>query len=365
MRTSARLLLAGAWLLAACGGGETAEPEREAASPLSIGAVEARRESVVEPVFGTGTIAAHKTTEIGPRVDGIIEEIHVRVGDRVEAGDPLFRTREVDYRIRLQEAEYARRLARAEAEKTERDERRIETLHARGVASEERLDEVRTADEMAAARVGAAETALARARQELEDTLVRAPYRGVITRRYVDEGAMMRTMMSSNSPVVQIMKTDVVVAIVQIPEVQLPRVSVGTRARVGVDGTGGVYDGEVAVLNDRVDPVSRAFEVRIPIANPELVIKPGLFCRAEIFPEARDALVLERRAVLGSERDRFVYMAEDGKASRRPIGARELDATRVEVTSGLEPGDLVLAGPNLPRVREGTPVAVEVAHADR
>ena len=350
--------------LAGCGpggGGDAPAPP----PAVRVERVVASRESLVVPVFGTGTLAAVKTSEIGPRVDGIIDAIAAKVGDRVAEGQELFRTRRVEYEIRVREAEHGARLARAEAAKARRDSERARTLNEKGVASSEQLDAARTAREIAEARLGVAETALARARQDLADTVVRAPYAGVITRRYVDEGTMLRTMLSSGSTVVQLMQTDVVVAIVQLPELELPRVRVGTRARVRVDGAGREFDGEVAVLNDRVDPLTRAFEVRIPVENPDLSLKPGLFVRIELLPDPRDATVVERRAVLGSGDERWVMVAEDGRARRREVAVRELDATRFEVVRGLAPGDVVLAGPNLPLVGEGTPVSFEVARVER
>lgn len=348
-----------------CGSTDAETPGESAAKAVRIGSVPVTREELVEPVFGTGTVTAQKTSQIGPRVDGVIEEIHVDVGDRVGQGDPLFRTRQVDYQIRVREAQYALRLARAEDTKAKRDLERIEQLHREGVASDEHLDAVRTAREIAVAKLGAAETALERARQDLHDTLVTAPYAGTITRRYVDEGTMMRTMMSSGSSVVEIMKTDLIVAIVQVPEVHLARVQVGTPARVRIDGMDREYDSAVYVLNDRVDHVSRAFEVRLLIQNADLAIKPGLFVRAELLPEPREALVIDRRAVLGVEGQRYVFVAVDERAVRRPIRTRELDAMRLEILEGLAPGDRALAGPGLSLVTEGTPVNIEVAHVER
>jgi membrane fusion protein (multidrug efflux system) len=335
--------------LAGCGGDDTT-PAAVAASgpaPVPVASVEIIRESIVEPVLGTGTIAAHKTTDVGPRVSGIIDVVHVAVGDRVEEGDPLFRTRPVDYEIRVREAESALRLARANAQKAERDLERIQTLHGQSVASDERLDAVRTANEMAAAQREQAEAALAHARQNLADTTVRAPYRGVITRRFVDEGAMLSTMMTAGNAVVQIMKVDVVAAIVQLPEAHLARVRVGTPGRV------------------RVDPVSRAFEVRLAIENPDYALKPGLFAELELLPEPREATLLDRSALLGGEDATYVFVLADGRAVRRPVRVRELDAARVEVLEGAAAGERVLLGPNLMQLADGTPVTVEVPHADR
>lgn len=353
-------------VIAACGNQSdetTVLREKTAAVPVTVSVV--AKESVVEEILGSGTIAAHKTTNIGPRVSGIIDEILVKVGDRVEAGDVLFHTRDDDYEIHVRQARAQARLARAEVAKKERDLRRIEKLHDQGVASEGRLDEVQTAHEMATAQGESAEAGLAEALQNLADTRVRAPYRGVVTHRYVDEGAMMSTIMSANSQVVQLMKIDIVAAIVQVPEVHLSRIRVGTPARVTVDGVEGGFDSEVYILNDRVDSTSRSVEVRLPIRNSEYELKPGLFVRAELIPERREVVVVSRGSVMGLSGSRYVFIEEAGLARRRDVTVRELDTRRMEVLDGLTPGDGVLGGPNLPRVSDGIAVAIEFARADR
>ncbi len=359
-----KLLALPLMFLLGCGQGETSAAPEIAAPAVDVWAVHVEEETIVEPVIGTGSIAAHKTSNIGPRIDGIIEEIHVRVGDHVDAGSPLFKTRDIDLRIRVDEAKHALRLARAEAEKASRDRKRVETLATEGVASSEQLDSVRTNDEIAAARLGTAQTALASAKQNLSDTLVLAPYPGVVTARLVDEGVMMRTMLSSNSHVVQLMKIDIVAAIVQVPALHLASIKLGTPATLHIDGLPQPYEGEVLILNDRIDLASRAFEVRIPIKNDDLAVKPGLFVRAELRPEARQALVLERRAVLGSNGGRYVFTSENATAAKRPVEVRDLDARRFEVVSGLAAGDQVLTGPSLPRLLEGTPISIRTAYVD-
>ena len=98
--------------LAGCRGSEVPQVAG-AKGAVSVQTSVVQRAEIVEPVLGTGSIAAEKTTEIGPRVDGIIDEIYVKVGDAVEAGQPLFRTRTVDYEIAVRRAEHALALARA------------------------------------------------------------------------------------------------------------------------------------------------------------------------------------------------------------------------------------------------------------
>jgi RND family efflux transporter MFP subunit len=326
---------------------------------ISVTSVEVASEEIVEPVIGTGTIAAHKTTEVGPRVDGIIEEVFVRVGDRVAAGDPLFRTRQVDYQIRVDEAGHALRLARAEAEKARRHLERVEKLHERGVASAEQIEDVRTAETIASARFGSARSALASARQQFDDTIVRAPYDAAVTQRRIDEGVMMRTMLMGGSAVVQLMKLDIVAAIITIPESHLGRVGVGTPARIRIDGIDREYESEVLILNDRVDPSARSIELRIPIANPDLEIKAGLFARAEFLPPSRTAPVLYADAVRGVGEDRYVYVSEDGIARRRAVQVRPLSDGRLEVISGIAVGERVLVATKDAQLAQGVRVAIE------
>jgi RND family efflux transporter MFP subunit len=312
------------------------------APPVAVERLHVRAQSIAEPIQGTGTLEADKQVDIGPRVDGTIEEIFVQVGDRVEAGARLFRTRAAEYQIRVEEAEYALRLARAEATQAERDLARAEELFRSDVVSIEAIEAVRTRADAARARRGQAETALARARQDLADTLVVAPYPGAITQRFVDEGVMLRTMLTSGAAVVQLMKMDVVVAVVRVPEVHLRRIRVGTRARLQVDGLERAFEGQVAIVSDRVDPGSRSIELRVPIANPDLALKPGLFAKVELVPDAQRALVIERRAVLGRPPETYVLVPENGRAARRAVQVRDLDAQRLEVVSGLADGAEVL-----------------------
>jgi len=350
------LALALLLIASACGEDTTSSPDVSARPPLELATTQVLQEPLAEPILGTGTVIADKTTNVGPRVDGIIAEVFVQVGDRVRTGDPLFRTRQVDYRLRLQSATSSLALARAEATQVRRDLDRVRALRRKAVVSVEQLEAAETRRQIAAARVQTSQTALEQAEQNLEDTVVKAPYDGVITKRLIDEGAMMRTMMSSGSCVVQLMKTDVVLAVIHVPEVRLPYIGIGTPARVHVDGVDREFETEVTIVNDLVNPMTHTIELRLPIPNADLEVKPGLFVKAELRPEPRPAMLLDRSAVLGFGEERYVFIEHEGRAARRPVRVRDLDATRVEILTGLEGGERILIGPELTRLTEGTPI---------
>ncbi|MFN4355921.1 efflux RND transporter periplasmic adaptor subunit [Parvibaculum sp.] len=352
-----------ALMLAGCG--EDA-PEQEADAgrdAIPVFAETVTAEELAEPVTGTGTIAAHKTTPLGPRVDGIIEEIFVRVGDRVKEGQPLFRTRDAEWKLKVAELENQVKLAEADVRNAQKTFNRSSELHEKGFVSSGNLDDARRGRDAANARLGMAKAQLASAQQMLDDCVVTAPFDGVITARDVDEGKFMATRMGGmGGPggVLEIMKIDIVAAIVNVPEVYLSKFEVGTKATIYIDSIDRSYESYVAIINDRVDHVTRSVEIRLPIRNEDYEVKPGLFARVEVHPRARHVLTLPRTALLGTEAARYVFTSDAGKAKRVNIAVRQIDATRVEVLDGLKEGDNALTGPNLPLLVEGMPVRIEL-----
>ncbi|MDW3099311.1 MAG: efflux RND transporter periplasmic adaptor subunit [Alphaproteobacteria bacterium] len=366
--TRASLLSAAALAVAlsACGdgGGDAANLETTP-DPVIMASSVVEQISIEQPIVGTGTMAPLQSTDLGPRVDGIIEEIFVRVGQRVSKDDPLFRTRDTELKLKVSELENELKLASATAKQASRDFNRISKLHKRGNASAGALDKSRAAHESAQARFGIAEAKLGQIKQALEDAIVKAPFDGVITARNVHEGTFMATRMGGGgmmgpSGVVQIMEIHIVAAIVDVPEVHLSKFGVGTRAKVIIDGLNDEFESEVHRINDYIDPVKRTIQVRIGIANDDYRIKPGSFARAMIYPPAREVLTLPRGAVLGFEEQRYVFVEENGIAKRRPVRTAQLDAERVVVLEGLSQGTEVLSGPGLRTLVEDDPVTVLV-----
>ncbi len=348
--------------------------------PIELSIVKPATEQIIEPVVGTGSISASQKSNIGPSVSGILEKTFVAVGDRVKQGDPLFEIRKTDYVIRLQEAQFQVKLAEADFTNAKAEYERISELKSSGVVSKGQMDKIQAQYSVSEARLGIARANLAKARQALDDTMVRAPYDGVIVYQYKYDGEYMSVMGGppgmgdgGGAPgggggggrgVFDISKIDVVAAIVEIPETKLRFVRLGTPGIVRIDGMGKEYPSQVHVINDQVDTVSRKVQLRLAILNPDYAIKPGLFARATLTSDPRPAITLDRRAVLGPQDAQYVFVAVDGHAKQTKITSRELDARRVEILEGLTPEDHVLMGPNLTRVRDGDAISVDMAYVD-
>lgn len=368
---SAAASIALAVSLASCGKpAETKDPKNDAsAAAVVVSAVKVTPAEIAAPVVATGSLTPSRQTDIGPSVDGIIEEVMVGVGSRVKKGDPLFRTRDVDIRLQVLELEKQVALARAQLRNAQNELRRQNSLKGGGWVSQSRMDTTRTNSDVAAAQLGVWEARLAQGRQQLKDTLVRAPYDGVISKKDIYEGRFMASrfggggMMGGPSGVVQIMGIDPLAVIVTTSATHFGQLKLGMTGRIFVDGIDKPFEAKVAVINYGVDYKARSVEVRLALPNPDYKVLPGLYARVELIPEARKALVVDRKAILGPDGSRYAFIALNGRAKKIALSTREVDGERVEIVSNVPEGTEFLVGPNLSQLADGVAVKIEGAAA--
>ena len=352
--------------LAGCGKPEAKTPPAAAkAEAIAVSTVKVAKADVAVPIIATGSLTPSRQTDIGPSVDGIIEEVMVGVGSRVKKGDPLFRTRDVDIRLQVQELEKQVALASAQLKNAQNELKRQDALKGGGWVSQSRMDTTRTGADVAAAQLGVWQARLAQGRQQLKDTLVRAPYDGVISKKDVYEGRFMASrfggggMMGGATGVVQIMGIDPLAVIVTAPATHFSQLKLGMTGRIFVDGIDKPFEAKVAVINYGVDYKARSVEVRIALPNPDYKILPGLYARVELLPEARKTLVVDRKAILGPDGSRYAFTAQSGRAKKIALSTREVDGERVEILSNVPEGTELLVGPNLSQLADGVAVKVE------
>ena len=368
MRQLAPILLLVAGLgLAGCGKPAESAKKPDAAPAIAVTIAKVAKVDVAIPIVATGSLTPSRQTDVGPSVDGIIEQVMVGVGSRVKKGDVLFKTRDVDIRLQVQELEKQVALARAQLANAQNELRRQNSLKGGGWVSQSRMDTTKTNADVAAAQLGVWEARLAQGRQQLKDTIVRAPYDGVISKKDVYEGRFMATrfggggMMGGAAGVVQIMGIDPLAAIAVAPATYYSQLKVGMTARIFIDGVKQPVEAKLAVINYGVDYKARSVEVRFSVPNADYKILPGLYCRIEVTPEARPAFVVERRAILGPEGSRYAFISQNGRAKKIALSTRELDGERVEIVSNVPEGTELLSGPHVSQLTDGALVKIEQA----
>lgn len=310
---------------------------------VSVQTIQPELVNVSQPITVSGTIAAKQTSNIGALADGVVERIFVVVGDRVQKGDRLFQTRQVDYRRRVDEAQANLAIATAKSKNSEKLRQRYANLVEKDAVSRVDFEEVETQALVAEAEVTLRQAQLQTAKQMLQDTIVRAPFDGAITARYIDEGVFMANRFSGmgNSSVVQVLECEIAAAILFAPESKIGSLAIGMEGRLYVDGGSEPIPANIMILNDSVDPQTRTVELRMPFVNEGCAVKAGQSVRAEIAVPERPALVLPRQAIHEGSGSAYVYRVQNGRTLRQPVTFRDLDVDRVEVLAGLESADVV------------------------
>ena len=357
LRWAALVLGPAVLLAAAC----SREPAPRAAAPAPLPAEDAatevttalvRRGEIATRVVAPGSLFPKRESRIGTEVTGRIERVLVSVGDRVEAGAPLFQIDRTNYEAALAQAEAGLALARAQRVQQEADAARARTMHEKGVLSPQQRDRITTALAVSRAQEQQAQQAVTVARRNLERTTVRAPYAGSIAERLADEGTTALTQPQTIVLVLQ--ETELLEARVAIPETHLSLVRPGDRAALFVEGVAEPVTTSVFAVSDSIDPATRTYLVRMDVPNGDRRLKAGVFARVEIAPKARSgALVVPIDAVRSEDGETRVYVVQGGLAVAVPVKIGVTGDRTAEVLSGVEEGAEVIVGESARTVAPG------------
>jgi RND family efflux transporter MFP subunit len=117
-----------------------------------------------------------------------------------------------------------------------------------------------------------------------------------------------------------------------------------------------IFEGEVAVVNQTADPLGKKFRVEIWVPNPQFLLKPNTFGQVIIEVNPRpEAVVVPQRAII---EDKYVFVVEDGVAHKREVKLGLQNSAKVEIISGLQPGELVVVEGNS-GLTDGAKVKIE------
>ena len=298
----------------------------------------------VDRVEALGTLRANETVELTATVSEIVTAVHFEDGQRVETGSILVEMTNDEEHALIEEE-------RSTVAEAKRQYDRLQPLVKRGAASISLLDQRRREYETAKARLRALES-------KLQDRLIIAPFSGVVGFRNISVGALIEpgdliTTMDDDS----VMKLDFTVPSIHLASLEtgLPIVSTSP-AFVGRQ-----FEGIVASINSRIDPVTRAIVVRAILPNPERMLKPGLLMQVALLKNPRDVLVIPEEALIPSGRDNHVLVVDRSVqpaiAQRRQVTTGGRRPGEVEILGGLKSGEFVIVDGTL-RAKPGKPVAV-------
>jgi membrane fusion protein (multidrug efflux system) len=324
---SAALALA----LAACGGSKGAQSQakaekKPAADPIPV-EVATVATGALAPVYPTtATLEAEREAKLLAEQAGEVEAVLVEEGDFVKAGQVLAR---VDSnRARLERDREA-----SEAKRMEHDADRGATLLSRGLLSQQAAEQTRYARDTQSA-------SLALAQLKLDKTAIRAPYAGVVTRRYVKPGQFLAT----GAPAFDIADFSQLKAKFNVPERASSTIAKGQPVKIAADALSGVeFKGTVERIAPVVDRASGTVMVTVAVDPAVAALRPGLFVRMDVqTANIGDAVLLPKSALLRGEGGSRVYVVEDAHARARHLKLGLEQGEQIQVLSGLTSGTQVV-----------------------
>jgi RND family efflux transporter MFP subunit len=209
------------------------------------------------------------------------------------------------------------------------------------------LEEIRNRQGILAQRQSEVELA----RQQLLDTVLRAPFDGAVRERQVTVGEYL----SSGAPVLTVVRTHPLRLQLAVPERETVGLKAGLPVVVRVEGDRNEHDGRLERIGAAIDETNRTLPVEAVVPNERSLLRPGQFATAQIVISDSDrALVVPRDAIVTFAGVQKVLTVKDGHAREQRIRTGRRDDARVEVLEGLQPGDLVIRAPG--DLVDGAPV---------
>ncbi len=306
----------------------------------------------------TGTLHPRSRFMVAPKISGSLESLPVHVGDSIAPGMLVAVLDQGEYAQQVEQARAELEVARAQLAESRsaleiagRELERVKELRRKKIASESELDAAdadfkarQAKHQVALAQVTQKRASLKAAEVRLSYTRIQAGGDGngalwVVGERFVDEGALL----APNNPIISVLDIGSLIAVVHVIEKDYPKIKIGQGASITAEAFPEErFTGRIVRLAPLLKETSRQARVEIEVPNPEALLKPGMFVRAEIeFNRHENALLVPESALVRREGVRGVFTVDtDGmKARFVPVktGIMENEAAEILDPSITEP----------------------------
>jgi RND family efflux transporter MFP subunit len=297
---------------------------------------------------------------IRPQVDGQITAIFVKPGDTVEAGTPLLRIDPARQSAAVAQTQASEAARKAQLALADRNLARVEQLVSRGAATQQELDDARTAQAAARADVAALAAQVRGSRVQLGYYQVTAPSRGVVG----DIPVRVGDTVTPATQVTSVADVSMLETNIAIPVGRARDVRPGTEIRIVDDAGNRIATGQVSFIAPQVNLDSQSVLIKANIDNADGRLRADQIVRARVVWRVAPGLSVPALAVswVGGQPFVFVAQTSGGRTvvKQRPVRLGELGDRSYPVLSGLEPGERI-ATSGVQKLRDGAPIVAEAA----
>jgi RND family efflux transporter MFP subunit len=357
-----------------------ADAPQEASDPPVVAVAKATRANLSTSIELTAEFEPFQEIDVMAKVSGYVRQINVDIGDRVKEGQLLATLEVPEMQDDLTRAAAAIEEANAELAAARDELQRAQSAHDMahlsysrildvskrepGLVPQQDVDEAHSRDLVAEAQVSGAKSRIAACEQRIrveqaeqarfktlyKYAVITAPFDGVVTKRYANEGALIQAGTSSQTqamPVVRLSENGLLRLSLPVPESAVPSVHLGQPVEVKVAALNRTFPGRVARFADKVDEATRTMKTEVDVPNATLELVPGMYAEVDLVTKQhKDVLSVPAEALDVSGSSNQVYAVRpDGIVQIIPVQTGIEDAERVEILSGdLKEGDDVVIG---------------------
>jgi RND family efflux transporter MFP subunit len=326
----------------------------------------------------TGEFRPFQQVDVHAKVAGYIRHIFVDVGDKVRVGQELavLEVPELNAQVEGAKSDIGRsqdaiRRAQSEIERAESTHTAYHAAYTRlkqaseerpGLVAEQELDDSMAKDKETEAQINSARAALAESQNQLgmaQATLDRlsalqayshitAPFAGVVTKRYVDTGALISAGTSSETqsqPVVQLAEWSLFRLQIPVPESAVPMIHLGSIVQVHVLDLNRDFQGRVSRFADALNDETRTMHTEIDVENPQDTLTAGMYAEVKLALQGKKgALTVPVQAVVQEGNQHYVLVVDDqNRVQKQSVELGEQTSTTVEIIHGLSEKDRVIS----------------------
>jgi membrane fusion protein, multidrug efflux system len=329
---SISVILISTLVIAGCSSKSTVDSSGTAAVPVAsvpVKVMALAKTKIARTIDYSATALPYEEVNMVPSTPGRVDKIYVEIGDRVNKGDDLFlMDRTQLYQLKLQ------------LSSIEKDLNRLDTLLKAGSAKQQQYDQMKTQYDVTKTNVDFME----------ENTLIKAPYSGVITGKYFEDGEMysgLPTTQSGRAAVVTLMQLNPLKVNVSVSEQYYPLIKTNMVASITADVyENEVFTGRVTRIYPTINSTTRSFIIELSVPNNKEVLKPGMFVRVSMDLGEVETFVVPANTVLIQEgtNNRYVFVSENGIAKRIDVVLGKRFDDKLEILSdNIKEGDLLVS----------------------
>ena len=272
-----------------------------------------------------GYLEEGQSVELAFKYGGMLEQINVKEGSHVGKGQTLAR-------VSSPTLESSLRSAQATLSQAQDAYDRLKKVHDNGSLPEIKWKEMESDLEKAQAAFDLAEAMMA-------ENVITAPFSGNITSVNAEIGENVPPL----KPVISLINAEKLSVKITVPEDEIAKVQIGSDAEIIIPALGDRhYSGKVIEKSMTASLITHSYPVKVLVEQPDKELVPGMIGKVMLQSDASTGIIIPANAILINHEGKFVWVEEDGRASRRFIQIAGYSGTGVIISEGLQTGDHVI-----------------------